>query len=164
MTIVDEKYQDSITIAVIAAAGLGVPGLFLPTLDMAGMGAIWTTLVLAIASTAGRSVDIATAGKLVTSAVGAVSAYIVGSKILTWAAAPLIFAFPLAGVPAVIAVNAMLNAIFTLRLGIACARRFSTPDFTAGDVLDLAADIAGYLIKLPSREEISFVRAVIGVR
>ena len=43
-------------------------------------------------------------------ALSSVAAYTLGSKILTWAALPLLAAFPLAGIPAVVALNSALNA------------------------------------------------------
>lgn len=158
MALVEEKYYDAIGVAVAAAAGLGVPGLFVPGLDMAGVGAIWTTMVLSIAKTSGHELNAAAGAKIVTAAVGAVAGYVLGSKILTWAAAPLIIAFPVAGVPAAVALNAGLNGLFTLKLGIATARQFSRSDFNAMDVMELAASIAAQLTPLPSWDEIQTVR------
>jgi hypothetical protein len=158
---IDKKYHDPIRIAVIAAAGIGVPGIFVPALDMGGIGVIWTTMVGAILAKAGRQVSSATVAKIVAAAVSAVSGYVLGSKILTWLAAPLIVAFPVAGVPAVVALNSMLNGIFTLRLGLACARRFDDPSFTAADVLDLAADISSQLVGLPNGDEIQTIKDIL---
>ncbi|MFE3696138.1 hypothetical protein ACFXPB_36775 [Streptomyces sp. NPDC059129] len=128
---------------------------------MAGVGATWTVMVGAIADKAGLDLTPAAIAKLVAAGVTAVSGYVLGSKILTWAATPLILAFPVAGVPAAIAVNATLNGLFTLRLGLACASKFSRPDFDTSDVLDLALGIGGFLIKMPTSAELSLVRELL---
>lgn len=73
----------------------------------------------------------------------------------------MILTFPVAGVPAAVAVNTMLNGLFTLRLGIATASKFSRPDFNTLDILDVAASIASALVKLPSTEEIKLVKAIL---
>ncbi|MEU0991452.1 hypothetical protein [Streptomyces sp. NPDC005953] len=118
-------------------------------------------MVGAIADKAGLDLTPAAIAKLVAAGVTAVSGYVLGSKILTWAATPLILAFPVAGVPAAIAVNATLNGLFTLRLGLACASKFSRPDFDTSDVLDLALGIGGFLIKMPTSAELSLVRELL---
>lgn len=164
MTFVDKRYEDIIFGSVAVAAGVGVGGIFVPTLDMAGIGVTWTAMVLAIADESDLELDGVAVAKLVTSAVGGVSAYVFGSKVLTWLATPLILAYPIAGIPAAIAVNATLNALFTLRLGAACASKFSRPDFKATDLLDVVADIVGLLLKMPKREEIKYVKAILAAR
>jgi hypothetical protein len=143
--------------AVMAAAGLGVPGLFHPGLDETGMSAIWITMVTAVAKRCGATVSPATAGKMVTSAVSSVAAYSLGSKILSWAAMPLLVSFPVAGIPAVVAMNSALNALFTYRLGRECIRRFSRPGFTGTDVLD----IGRHLIAVPSMTEIGEIKRLL---
>lgn len=131
---------------------------------MAGVGATWTVMIGAIADKAGLELTPAATAKLVAAGVTAVSGYVIGSKILTWVAAPLILAFPVAGIPAAIAVNATLNGLFTLRLGLACATKFSRPDFDTSDVIDLAVSIGGFLVKVPNAEELALVRELLAAR
>ncbi|WP_141746898.1 hypothetical protein [Streptomyces agglomeratus] len=158
MSLIDSKYQDAIGAGVIAASGIAIPGLFVPTLDMAGVGATWAVMIGAIAKKAGHDLSLTVTAKLAAAGVSAVSGYVLGSKLLTWAAAPLILAFPVAGVPAAVAVNATLNGLFTLRLGVACANKFSRPNFHAMDAMEFALDISGFLIKMPKKEELVLVK------
>lgn len=158
MTVIDSRYREIVSRGVVAAAGIAIPGIFVPTLDLAGVGTIWTTMIVAIANKSGHEFNGTTVAKLVTSAVSAVSAYVIGSKILTWAATPLILAFPIAGVPAVTALNAALNGLFTLRLGMVCSRHFSRSEFTDQDALLLAAKIGTHLLGWPTHEEIQTVK------
>lgn len=66
--------EDAIRTAVRAAAGMGVPGIFSPGLDEAGMTAIWGAMVTTIAKRQGAELSPATAAKLVASALAGVSA------------------------------------------------------------------------------------------
>lgn len=159
MSYIDGKYRTIVGTAAASTAGVGIPGLFVPGLDEAGVATAWTAMIIAIANESGHKMDRALAAKLVGSALGAVAGYKIGSKILTWAFAPLVVAFPVAGVPAVVALNAGLNALFTLRLGAACAKEFSRPDFTSDDVMLLAHRVGSFLLGLPHKEEIALVRA-----
>jgi uncharacterized protein (DUF697 family) len=161
MALIEEKYYRPVGTAVVAAAGLGVPGLFVPPLDMAGVGATWTGMVIAIAKKSGHEINTAAAGKIVAAAVGALGGYKLGSKLLTWAATPLLLTFPVAGVPAVVAANATLNALFTLKLGVATCKQFSRPGFGAKDTAELAVGIAGQLVPMPTRKEMGLVKELI---
>ena len=148
---VDPGAVSAIRTATMAAAGLGVPGLFHPGLDQAGMATVWVTMVTTVARRCGADISRATVIKLVTSALSSVAAYTLGSKILTWAALPLLAAFPVAGIPAVVALNSTLNALFTYRLGRECVRRFGRPGFTARDMLD----VGRHLLGLPTVAELA---------
>jgi hypothetical protein len=114
----------------------------------------WTRPVWA---RSGAEISPATAGKFVTSALSSVAAYSLGSKILTWAALPVLAAFPVAGIPAAIGMNAALNALFTYRLGKECVRRFSDPRFTSSDVITLGR----LLVSIPNTSEIRDLKRLI---
>jgi uncharacterized protein (DUF697 family) len=149
--------EDAIRIATRAAAGLGVPGLFHPGLDEAGMAAIWLTMVITIAKRCGARLTTATAGKFVTAALSSVTAYSLGSKILTWAALAVLIAVPGVALPAAVAMNAALNAAFTYRLGRECVRRFSEPKFSSVDVIDFGRQ----LVAVPSWAEVADMKRLL---
>jgi uncharacterized protein (DUF697 family) len=151
------RAEKAIRAATLAAAGLGIPGLLHPGIDEAGMAAIWLTMVTAIAKDCNAKISPATAGKMVTAAVSSVAAYTLGSKILTWAAMPVLIAFPVAGIPAAVALNSVLNAVFTYRLGKECVSRFSNPAFTSRDLIDIGRHLAA----LPNFTEISDIKRIL---
>lgn len=155
---IETKYRGVIKTAALAAAGVGGPGLFLPALDTTAVAGIWTTMVLRIGEVSGRGITRASAAKVACAAVAACSAYLFGSKILTWAAMPLVAAFPLAGVPMATALNVVLNGLFTFRLGSACARNFERPDFSADELLEMSLSLTGVMISVPSVEELREVK------
>jgi len=121
------------------------------------MGAIWLTMTTTIAKRCGASVSPATAGKLVTAALSSVAAYSVGSKILSWGVMIVFSVIPAAGIPAAAAMNAGLNALFTCRLGRECIRRFSDPNFTSADVIELGRA----MISPPNWSEIRDIRRML---
>lgn len=155
---ISEKYQEPIGIAVVAASAVGPVGILLPAFDMAGIGVIWTTMVEEIARRSGHRVNPAGILKVVTAAAGAASGYALGSKILTWSLVALV---PFAGVPTAMAANATLNGIFTLKLGLSCAKQFDRPDFDTLDILNLAATVAGALTPVPSAEEVALLKKLL---
>jgi hypothetical protein len=155
---VEDRYLGPIKTAVAAAAGTGIPAGFVPALDTGGIGTIWSTMIGGIAARAGREIGAPDLARLVATAVSAVSGYVLGSKILSWLAAPLAIAFPVDGVPAAVAVRAMLNGIFTLRLGTACAQHFTDPGFTGLDIANLTAGISARLTRLPNGDEIKTIK------
>jgi hypothetical protein len=118
-------------------------------------------MVVAIARKSGHEMNTAAAGKIVIAALGALGGYKLGSKILTWAAAPLVLAFPIAGVPALMATNAALNGLFTLKLGVATCKQFSRPNFSGFDIANLARSIAVDLVPMPTMDEIRLLKELL---
>lgn len=158
---VEGKYKDIVSEAMLSAAALGLPGVFFPALDMGGMVLIWTTMIGSIASKSGHDVSTNMIAKLVAAAVAGVSAYLLGSKILTWVAVPLILTFPTVGIPAVVGINGFLNGLFTYRLGLTVSQQMSKPGFTKDDFLALTIAVVPGLIHTPSVSEIEEVRSML---
>lgn len=111
-------------------------------------------MIGAIAVKSGREVSAATMTKLASAAVSAVAGYHLGSKIMTWV---LIALLPGGGVPAAVAVNVVLNGLFTLKLGVATAKQLSRPGFNAIDIMSIVHQV----LSLPSGEEIRFLKAIL---
>lgn len=155
------KYKDTVSTAMLSAAALGLPGVFVPALDLGGMAAIWTAMIGSIASKSGHEVSANMIAKLVAAAGAGVSAYLVGSRILTWVAIPLILTFPIAGIPAVAGINGFLNGLFTYRLGLTVSQQMSKPGFTKDDFLALTVAVVPSLIHMPSVSEIEEVRSML---
>jgi len=152
-----ESSEAAVRMAVRAAAGLGVPGIFHPGLDEAGMSAIWLAMVTTIAKNQGAELSPQTAAKLVAAAVASVSAYSMGSKVLTWALILILHMLPFAVVPAAVALNAALNALFTYKLGKTCIKRFSSPKLTPQEIISIGAKI----VMVPTLSEVSEIRRML---
>lgn len=152
-----ERPEDAVRSAAFAAACLGVPGVFHPGIDEAGMGAIWLTMTTTVAKRCGASVSPATVAKFVTAALSSVAAYSIGSKMLTWGVMIVFSVIPAAGIPAAAAMNAGLNALFTCRLGGECIRRFSDPNYTSTDVIELGR----LMVSPPTWSEIRDIKRIL---
>lgn len=95
----EEEYRGIVRKAVIAAAGVSMPGSFVVGVDIAGTAGVWATMIGAMAKKSGRDIDFDLISKVTGSAVSGVAGYYFASKILTYAALPLLAAFPIAGIP-----------------------------------------------------------------
>ncbi|MGW4056960.1 hypothetical protein ACWEGE_01705 [Amycolatopsis sp. NPDC004747] len=151
------KAERAIRMAAHAAAALGVPGLFHPGLDEAGMAAIWGPMVTTVARHCGAKLSAATAGKFVTMALSSVATFSVTSKVLSWGIMALLLTMPAVAVPAAAALNASLNALFTVRLGGECIRRFSDPRFNGDDLRRLGR----LLVTVPSWSELGEIKRLL---
>lgn len=66
-------------------------------------------------------------------------------------------ALPFAVIPAAVALNVALNALFTYKLGNACIRRFSDPKLSPRDVIA----IGGHLVVAPTLSGIGDLKRIL---
>lgn len=142
--------QQTINHSALVAAGLGIPGIFLPGVDMAGVAAIWIKMMIDLAKDAGHDVDMEFAGKVITSMVAGASLYMGGSKLMT-----TLLTFTGVGAIPAAGINALFNWIYTLRLGKLLATQFNTPGFTVNALLSSASQFTGLVFALPTFGEFS---------
>jgi uncharacterized protein (DUF697 family) len=153
------KAQEIIHNHALAAAGLGIPGSFIPMADMSGMAVIWGKMILELAAESRHAVDGAYATKLATSVVSGVTLYVGGSKAITWL---LHFILPGAGTLTVVAINALFNWIYTLRLGKLIAQHFEQPGFHPDTLWLAAKGFAALVFALPTLDEFKEAFGAIG--
>ena len=153
------KAQEIIHNHALAAAGLGIPGSFIPMADMGGMAVIWGKMILELADESGHAVDAAYGTKLATSVLSGVTLYIGGSKAMTWL---LHFILPGVGTLTAAAINAMFNWMYTLRLGKLIAKHFEQPGFHADSFLLVAKGFASLVFALPTLGEFKEAFEAIG--
>lgn len=145
-----KKYEPPIYACAYASAGLGIPGTFVPGIDVGGMIGLWVAMLIGIANMAGRSLDRDTAFKLISGVLAGSAAYIGGSKVLTYA---LNF-IPGLGTIGAIGINSILNFLYTVRIGRFIAVQMEKPDFNTEDFSALIPDIAAMVFAAPSMTEI----------
>jgi len=148
MTTLSQTSKQIINNAALAAGGLGVPGIFLPGVDMVGVAGVWTKMMIDLANESGHQVDMEFAGKVITSVLAGASLYMGGSKLMT----TLLTYTGVGAIPAA-GINAMFNWIYTLRLGKLLATQFSQPGFTASALLLSMKGLTGLVFALPSFSE-----------
>ena len=145
-----DKYNDIINKTALTAAGFGVPGAFVPWLDVGSVSACWITMTMMIAEKAGHQVDEKSVGKFIVTIVEGAAAYMIGSKVLT----ALLNLIPVAGTGTAISLNAALNWLYTIRLGRALAKRFDNRNFDMEDLAGMAVTIQAMVFVVPSLGEL----------
>jgi uncharacterized protein (DUF697 family) len=120
------KYQDTIFEHALAAAGTGrTIGAFIPGVDTFAVSAIWMSMIYKISEHLENKADEAAAQKFVITLLQGAGSYIVGSVVLRYA----LMATGI-GIIGGAVLNALLNFLYTARLGIFVAELYDQPGFT----------------------------------
>lgn len=146
---IPSKYHDIMKGSVVAAAAVGVPGVFVPGIDVAAMSGIWINMIIQVSEKAGKPLNGDKAAKFVAAIGAGVAGYYAGSKLFTM----LLHAIPGVGTGAAIGINALLNGVYTYRLCNTLVGQFERSTFNGDDLLDLTITIAPMLLPLPSPSE-----------
>lgn len=146
------KYQDIIfQHSLSAAATGGTIGAILPGVDTAGVSAIWIAMIVRISKASGNTTDDAVVQKFVINLLQSAGCYIVGTVVLRF-----ILLSTGIGILGAAVMNAMLNFLYTARLGIFIAEQYDHPGFSMEHAMS-ALDSAGKIIfAIPTAEELKF--------
>lgn len=146
------KYQDIIFQHSIAAATTGgTIGAILPGVDIAGVAAIWVTMIGRIAQKADNYAEDATIQKFIINLLQGAGSYMIGSIVLR-----LLLMSTGIGILGAAALNAMLNFLYTARLGIFAAEQFDRPGFEMKQALLAVDSIQKIIFAVPTVEELKF--------
>lgn len=150
----NSSYDDIIAAAVIVAAGLGAGTVFVPGADIALCGGTWTTMMVAIADRSGHDENSAFWGKVLTSVGMGAAGYWAASKIFTGV---LFYVIPGAGSITAATLNALLNGLYTWRLGNSFANLFDKSGVDLSDARAIASYLRGALAPIPTYAEVRHV-------
>lgn len=145
-----KKHEAGIYVAAYSAAAAGIPGAFVPALDVAVVGGAWATMLVAIASNSNRQLDQNTALKFATGILSGGAAYLGGTKLLTYT----LHAIPGLGTIASVGINSLLNFLYTFRLGRFIALQMEKPEFDTADWASLIPELTAMVFAMPSIMEI----------
>jgi uncharacterized protein (DUF697 family) len=144
------KMKATIVRCSMGAAGVGIPGAFAAHGDLVAIGAIWTTMLIRLATHAGENLENSKATKIVAGVFAGIGLFKVGFKL-----ANTYFAFTGVGtLPAMIA-NASVNGGVTYLFGRASGKLFLSEGFrdsTESIVQNLLSLMIGMGIDLPSSD------------
>jgi uncharacterized protein (DUF697 family) len=145
----DEDYD--VIIATAAASSAAASPLLVVSVvsDAPVVAGIWTGMIYKICRRAGHDVDRETAGRLAVAVAASAGTYWAGSKTLGL----ILSKIPFTMAPAVGA-NALMNVVFTLRLGQALVDLMEKPDFDITDWKYLAEFLGRAMRPRPSVEEL----------
>jgi uncharacterized protein (DUF697 family) len=146
------KYQDIIfQHSLSAAATGGTIGAILPGADTVGVSAIWITMIIRIADAAGNPTDDAVVQKFIVSLVQSAGSYIVGTVVLR-----IILLSTGVGILGAAVMNALLNFLYTARLGIFIAEQYDNPGFSMEHAMSALDSAAKIIFVIPTPEELKF--------
>lgn len=141
-----KKHEVAIYTAAYAAAAAGIPGAFIPALDVGAISTAWVGMLLAIASNSNRHLDRNTALKFATGLLAGSAAYLGGSKLFTFA---LNF-IPGIGTVAAVGINSLLNFLYTFRLGRFIALQMEKSEFDTEDWASMIPEVTALVFAMPS--------------
>jgi uncharacterized protein (DUF697 family) len=148
---VDEDYDRIIKASVAAAAGAG-PLIVIPFADPAALSTIWTNMTVQICRRAGHEIDRSAASRLALGVAAGTGAHWAKMKILLSVLAKV----PLTIGPG-IAMNSLLNALFTFRLGHAMIDLMEKDDFDPSDWQYMVKVLVKAIAKRPNAAEVQRV-------
>jgi uncharacterized protein (DUF697 family) len=122
---VTTEQQEIITQHVALAAAAAIPGSFIPASDLPALIGIWATMITRIGQSSGYAFTNEHILKQLTAATTGVGFYFGGSKLF----GALLHLIPGFGTVTYVTLNAVLNSVFTNRLGKLTAELFNEPGF-----------------------------------
>ena len=112
---IPKKYRGIVGAGTKAAGLIGIPGAVFPPADVAFVGTIWSTMLVAVAARDGRKLDRELTTKAIIGAMGGAGGYLLACKIYT----NVLKLVPGVGLLVTIGINSSLDYIFTYYLRIA---------------------------------------------
>jgi hypothetical protein len=153
--LVKEEHKDIVKKAMITAAGVGATEcVILPGIDTVGIGAIWTSMIIAMVKKEGHEIDMHLIAKVVTSIVVGGLSYVGAQQAFNLFLKLFILTPPGLAVNILFGgVNSVLDVALTYRLGVFLSNRLSKTDFTESDFRASCDEAIKYLKRLPQFRE-----------
>lgn len=156
---ISTEVAEEIKAKMILAAGFSPAGVLLPALDTTAIAALWGRMLYNIAKIHNVSMSRETCVKVAASCLIGVSAYLVGSKVLTW----LLNFIPGLQLWPAMAGNALFNAYYTYDVGRAFDKILSHigyADLMKMGAVKIAKKLSGEFLGKPG---VKILREVFGV-
>jgi hypothetical protein len=146
------KYQDIIFQHSLSAAAIGgTIGGIVPGLDTVGVSASWFAMIIRIADASGNPTDDAIVQKFIVNLLQGAGSYIVGTIVLR-----ALMISTGVGIFGAMAMNSLLNFLYTARLGIFIAEQYDNPGFSMEHGLSVIDSIGKIMFAIPTIEELKF--------
>jgi hypothetical protein len=146
------KYQDIIFQHSLSAAAIGgTIGGIVPGLDTVGVSASWFTMILRISDASGNYTDDAIVQKFIVNLLQGAGSYIVGTIVLR-----ALMISTGVGIFGAMAMNSLLNFLYTARLGIFIAEQYDNPGFSIEHSMSAIDSIGKIIFAIPTAEELKF--------
>lgn len=143
------SYTSIVKKALVAAAGVSPLGL-LGSLDAVGVGAVWTTMFIAIRNKAGSSLG-ADPKRICVGVASGIARYYLGCKAATYAFFLVPGVGPFIAVASALGISAVCNIYFTYSFAATLVELFGKSYYNDDDVITF---FINHLKKLPNSEEV----------
>lgn len=155
MARIPSLYRSIVKTALIAAAGVSPLGIF-GALDTVGVGAVWTTMFIAIRNKAGSSLG-ADPKRICVGVASGIARYYLGCKAATYAFFLVPGVGPFVAVAAAIGISAVCNIYFTYSFAATLIELFGKSYYDDDDVIKF---FINHLKRLPNAEEVKEIAEI----
>lgn len=149
------SYTTIVKNALVAAASVSPLGL-LGSLDTVGVGAVWTTMFIAIRNKAGSTLG-ADPKRICVGVASGIARYYLGCKAATYAFFLVPGVGPFVAVAAAIGISAICNIYFTYSFAATLIELFGKSNYNDDDVITF---FINHLKKLPNAEEVKEIAEI----
>lgn len=143
------KYRSIVKKELIAAAGVSPLGL-LGNLDTVGVGAVWTTMFIALREKSATTVG-GDPKRICLGVASGIARYYLGCKAATYAFFLVPGVGPIAGIAAGIGISAICNIYFTYSFAACLIELFEKPSYNDNEIISF---FINHLKKLPTADEV----------
>lgn len=143
------KYRSIVKKELIAAAGVSPLGLF-GSLDTVGVGAVWTTMFIALREKSATTVG-GDPKRICLGVASGIARYYLGCKAATYAFFLVPGVGPIAGIAAGIGISAICNIYFTYSFAACLIELFEKPSYNDNEIISF---FINHLKKLPTADEV----------
>lgn len=143
------KYRSIVKKELIAAAGVSPLGL-LGNIDAVGVGAVWTTMFIALRERSASSIG-GDPKRICVGVASGIARYYLACKAATYAFFLVPGVGPIAAIAAGLGISAVCNIYFTYSFAATLIELFEKPNYNDKEVISFFID---HLKKLPSADEV----------
>lgn len=143
------KYWDIVKKELIAAAGVSPLGIF-GNIDAVGVGAVWTTMFIALREKAGTSIG-GDPKRICVGVASGIARYYLGCKAATYAFFLVPAIVPIVAIFAAIGISAVCNIYFTYSFAATLIELFEKPSYNDKEIISF---FINHLKKLPNADEV----------
>jgi len=149
------EYIPIVKKALIAAAGVSPLGLF-GSIDAVGVGAVWTTMFIAIRNKANSTIR-GNPKRIAVAVASGIARYYIGCKVATYT----FFLVPgvgiIAGTIAALGISAVCNIYFTYSFAATLIELMNKTDYSENQIITFFID---HLKKLPNADEVIEITSI----
>lgn len=143
------KYRNIVKKELIAAAGVSPLGIF-GSIDTVGVGAVWTTMFIALREKAGTPIG-GDPKRICVGVASGIARYYLGCKAATYAFFLVPGVGPIAAIAAGIGISAVCNIYFTYSFAATLIELFEKPSYNDSEIISF---FINHLKKLPNADEV----------